>query len=101
MRFANGANRRGRRWGSAGHLFGRDVILVHGPCAYCGGSQETWDHVVSLCNGGANDVSNLVPACHACNRRKGRYDRLHPVVVVSPADAEDVLDLLAWPSPSE
>ena len=72
VRFANGANRRAKRWGTTERLLGRDVVLITGPCAYCTGSPDTWDHVVPLCRGGRNHVANLVPSCEPCNRRKGR-----------------------------
>ena len=42
-------------------------------CAYCGteeGKMEL-DHVVPRSKGGSDRVSNLVPCCHGCNRRKG------------------------------
>lgn len=40
-------------------------------CAYCGGHATTVDHVVSVANGGTDDLDNLVAACWPCNRRKG------------------------------
>lgn len=42
-------------------------------CAYCGRRTAlmTIDHVVPICQGGTNDPDNLVPACMACNARKG------------------------------
>ncbi|MBN1120178.1 MAG: HNH endonuclease [Anaerolineae bacterium] len=41
-------------------------------CVYCGKPCETLtpDHVVPLARGGANVISNIVPACPACNQRK-------------------------------
>ena len=41
-------------------------------CAYCGETFETLtpDHVVPLARGGDNIISNIVPACPACNQRK-------------------------------
>lgn len=44
----------------------------HGHCAYCGCNLEykdmQVDHVVSLYwRGGADDISNYMPACRACN----------------------------------
>jgi 5-methylcytosine-specific restriction endonuclease McrA len=43
-----------------------------GCCAYCGESctNLTPDHVIPLSRGGANTLSNIVPACPACNNRK-------------------------------
>jgi 5-methylcytosine-specific restriction endonuclease McrA len=42
-------------------------------CAYCGKETEqlTPDHVVPLSQGGANSLSNIVPACETCNKQKG------------------------------
>lgn len=71
VRFANGSNQRARRWNVEGKLYGRDVIRLTGPCVYCGADdRDSWDHVIPLSRGGANAVSNLVPCCRDCNRRK-------------------------------
>jgi len=40
------------------------------PCVYCGGRQESRDHVIPLSRGGLNSVANLVPCCFACNEMK-------------------------------
>lgn len=42
-------------------------------CAYCGQKGEglTPDHIVPLSRGGDNALSNIVPACSACNLSKG------------------------------
>lgn len=40
-------------------------------CAYCGIEADTLDHVKPRHKGGSTIVSNLVPACRDCNRRKG------------------------------
>jgi hypothetical protein len=48
-------------------------------CAYCGvteaavGGQLTVDHYQPLAAGGADDLSNLVYACHRCNQYKGDF----------------------------
>lgn len=39
-------------------------------CAYCPAPFETIDHVVPLTKGGANEASNVVPACKSCNSAK-------------------------------
>lgn len=70
--FANLSNRRARRRGIDGRLLGREVILVLGPCAYCAGEAEGWDHVIPLSRGGLNAIANIVRCCTSCNRRKGR-----------------------------
>lgn len=55
----------------------RDRILESGGrCEWCAasllGAPFELDHIVSLHQGGANSADNLVVACPACNRRKGR-----------------------------
>jgi 5-methylcytosine-specific restriction endonuclease McrA len=50
-------------------------------CAYC--QKASWDlleHFIPTALGGATTVSNVVPACNSCNRRK--YN-LHPDQVTS------------------
>ncbi|MFJ8028349.1 HNH endonuclease [Streptomyces sp. NPDC096311] len=37
---------------------------------YCGDRSQTVDHVIAFADGGADDLTNLVPVCHDCNRRK-------------------------------
>jgi len=48
---------------------------TQGRCAYCGCKlkykEMTVDHIRPLANGGADDESNLIPACRSCNHRKG------------------------------
>lgn len=43
-------------------------------CAYCGGAFEAMDHVVPVAKGGGTVMSNVVPACTACNLRKLHRD---------------------------
>ena len=47
-------------------------------CAYCGAKPDYTlieiEHFYPICNGGAHDLSNIVPACHACNRSKFSHD---------------------------
>lgn len=44
-------------------------------CIYCGSSQvERWDHLVSVRDGGATVLGNMVPACQPCDDSKGRKD---------------------------
>ena len=41
-------------------------------CAYCKGKVKlTTDHVIPITRGGANFISNIVPACKSCNSQKG------------------------------
>lgn len=34
------------------------------------GSEENYDHIVPLANGGLNDVTNIQLLCRSCNARK-------------------------------
>jgi len=52
-------------------------------CCWCGkpmaaaaprDDRPTFDHVVPLSRGGADEPANLVIACHACNNRRGDAD---------------------------
>ncbi|MEU9405154.1 HNH endonuclease signature motif containing protein [Streptomyces sp. NPDC048281] len=42
----------------------------NGECVYCGAGSQTMDHVIPFADGGADELTNLVPVCHDCNRRK-------------------------------
>lgn len=56
---------RGRAWGGA-------PMLHAGECVYCGErGRMTRDHFVPLSAGGADNASNIVPACEPCNQSKG------------------------------
>lgn len=50
-----------------------DKIELHvGCCIYCGLQKPLErDHNVPLSRGGSDDISNILPACGTCNRRKG------------------------------
>lgn len=39
-------------------------------CFYCGGPDESVDHLTPISRGGTNDPPNLVPSCIACNTMK-------------------------------
>ena len=41
------------------------------PCAWCGKQATTADHLVEVDRGGSNQADNLVPACSACNSKRG------------------------------
>jgi 5-methylcytosine-specific restriction endonuclease McrA len=44
-----------------------------GHCAYCGSTERIEaDHRTPLCRGGSNLITNILPACRPCNRRKHR-----------------------------
>ena len=40
-------------------------------CRYCGRCAEHVDHVIPRCQGGPDDLDNLVAACASCNLSKG------------------------------
>jgi hypothetical protein len=40
-------------------------------CVYCHAPSQTLDHLVPLRRGGPHAMTNLVPACVACNSNKG------------------------------
>lgn len=48
------------------------VRMFGGRCAYCGamGKKLTRDHITPISKGGADTVSNIVPACMPCNSSK-------------------------------
>lgn len=50
---------------------------TEGHCAYCGCelkyNEMQIDHIVPLHLGGADEISNLYPACRACNHYKSTY----------------------------
>ena len=44
-------------------------------CAYCGATEKlSLDHFLPIAHGGADTISNLVPACMPCNVRKNAQD---------------------------
>jgi len=46
-----------------------------GVCIYCKEETETtFDHVIPLAQGGADNISNQVPACQSCNSSKSDQD---------------------------
>jgi 5-methylcytosine-specific restriction endonuclease McrA len=49
------------------------AIIRLDPCAYCGGTTDTVDHVEPVSLGGPNHWTNLGPACRSCN--SGKKDR--------------------------
>lgn len=48
------------------HVMARDKMK----CRYCGAPAKHIDHVVPVCQGGTNDIDNLVAACATCNLTK-------------------------------
>jgi len=73
--------KRARKAKAPGHHTGAELCALaaqfDGRCAYCGSPGDTWDHVLSLFQGGTNFVWNIVPACRSCNSKK---QHLHPDV---------------------
>ena len=67
-----------RRAASAGRHFTfaewEELLRYHaGHCAYCGSTERIEaDHRIPLYRGGSNELSNILPACRHCNRRKHR-----------------------------
>jgi 5-methylcytosine-specific restriction endonuclease McrA len=67
-----------RRAAAAGRHFTfeewEELLRTHdGRCAYCGSAERIEaDHRTPLCRGGSNEISNILPACRPCNRRKHR-----------------------------
>jgi 5-methylcytosine-specific restriction endonuclease McrA len=51
-----------------------ELLHYHaGHCAYCGSIDRIEaDHRVPLYGGGSNEITNILPACRHCNRRKHR-----------------------------
>lgn len=51
--------------------------LQSGRCFYClrtmFPSEVTLDHIVPKCQGGGNDITNIVGSCSECNDWKGCY----------------------------
>jgi hypothetical protein len=55
-------------------------------CQYCGRSPQAHDctleadHIISVKNGGTNDINNLITSCWDCNRGKGAKTTHLPVI---------------------
>jgi hypothetical protein len=82
---ADNANKRAEQQGRPGRITERDVITMFEffgwRCIYCGGDGLDTsdrviglDHVVAMCNGGTNELRNIVCCCKPCNASKSRYD---------------------------
>jgi hypothetical protein len=58
---------------SLNHLLNQLTQFWGHACAYCAASDVGLEveHVIPWSRGGSNDITNLVPACKPCNRRKG------------------------------
>jgi 5-methylcytosine-specific restriction endonuclease McrA len=49
----------------------RPIVLAR-PCAYCGGTADSVDHVMPVSRGGSCKMRNLAAACRRCNSEKGK-----------------------------
>jgi 5-methylcytosine-specific restriction endonuclease McrA len=75
-------NRRAQKSGSAGKHTAKEIRELyerqHGRCAACkcavAFKKKHVDHIVPLCAGGGNDISNLQILCAPCNLSKGTKD---------------------------
>lgn len=53
-------------------------------CCYCGHRfirdlEGTFEHVIPLAHGGANDETNIVIACYSCNHEEGKKVIVHDI----------------------
>lgn len=71
-RIADKHRRRGARCDKA-HI----EILLSDPCAYCGGSSDTVDHIRPVIAGGDGEWENLTASCRSCNSSKNATPMLH------------------------
>lgn len=72
----------------------RPMRLARGPKnGACEGNFATIDHYVPRSQGGCNDASNCVAACHECN--SGRGDAPAPAFML----AQAVVRCLLWEAP--
>lgn len=69
---------------------------THGQCLYCGDPSESIDHIHPLSRGGLSVTENCVPACLACNGRKGDADAFDWYRRQSFYDPRRAIALRAW-----
>lgn len=55
------------------------ILADRPPCSYCPAPATEADHVVPVFEGGGNEIGNLVPACRACNARRGQRDKARAI----------------------
>lgn len=48
-----------------------ETVLLADPCAFCGATSTTIDHIDPLRKGGAHAVDNAIGTCRSCNSSKG------------------------------
>lgn len=95
-------NNRAHKRGTAGKLYAMEwafILAHHGfRCAYCGRMYESMDHIIPIANGGGTTFTNVLPACHDCNQKKGTAVWLpakagdYVTVTAVLTDGEDVYD---------
>lgn len=75
FRIVDKAKRRPDLYSSEWRKLRQRVLALKGTqCVYCKKdcfSDPTIDHVIPVCQGGINDIDNLVVACRSCNAKKG------------------------------
>lgn len=81
---------RARRWRQSLHL------RTGHHCLYCGAASESIDHVHPRSRGGASVTENCVPACLACNGRKGDSNAFTWYREQSFYDPRRAMALRAW-----
>jgi len=79
-----------RRWRQNLHSF------THKTCIYCGKPSESIDHVLPQSRGGLSTTENCVPACLACNGRKGNQEGMAWYRQQSFYDPRRAMALRAW-----
>lgn len=64
------------RTGNRRYRRNRALVLAKSRvCHLCGlDGADTVDHLVPYADGGTDDISNLKPAHHVCNSRRGKKD---------------------------
>lgn len=53
----------------------RTLLATNPPCHWCGAPATQADHLTPRAHAGGNDIANLVPACAACNAKRGGRTR--------------------------
>ena len=70
--------------------------LTEHRCIYCGDRSESIDHVMPKSRGGPSVTENCVPACLACNGRKGDADAFRWYRSQSFYDPRRAMAIRAW-----
>ena len=83
-------NRRARLQGNGGDFTPRQwahLVLAYGGICLCCAQRKplTADHVISLSQGGLNDINNIQPLCLSCNVRKGTKTTDYRLLCINPS----------------